>query len=80
MKKEIGKPSTTEKIVACIFFLTATLWIFRKTLNEKFNFNLNDTSIGILGALAFIYNSLRVLIKELVIGKQQIKFLGVYCF
>ena len=51
MNKEIGKPSTTEKIVACIFFLTATLWIFRKTLNEKFNFHLNDTSIGIMGAL-----------------------------
>ena len=51
MNKEIGKPSTTEKIVACIFFLTATLWIFRKTLNEKFNFYLNDTSIGIMGAL-----------------------------
>ena len=51
MNKEIGKPSTTEKIVACVFFLTATLWIFRKTLNEKFNFYLNDTSIGIMGAL-----------------------------
>ena len=51
MNKEIGKPSATEKIVACIFFLTATLWIFRKTLNEKFNFYLNDTSIGIMGAL-----------------------------
>ena len=51
MNKEIGKSSTTEKIVACVFFLTATLWIFRKTLNEKFNFYLNDTSIGIMGAL-----------------------------
>ena len=27
------------------------LWIFRKTLNEQFGFNLNDTSISILGAL-----------------------------
>ena len=51
MKREIGKSSATEKVVALIFFLTATLWIFRKTLNDKFNLTLNDTSIGILGAL-----------------------------
>ena len=51
MKREIGKSSATEKVVAFIFFLTATLWIFRKTLNDKFNLTLNDTSIGILGAL-----------------------------
>ena len=40
--------------MALVFFLTATLWIFRKTLNEKFKFNLNDTSIGIWGILLFI--------------------------
>ena len=60
-------------------FLTATLWIFRKTLNEKFNFYLNDTSIGIMGALLLFiipYGSN----KELAIGKQRIKFLGVYYF
>ena len=51
MKKEIGKSSITEKVVATVFFFTASLWIFRKILNEKFNLNLNDTSIGILGAL-----------------------------
>ena len=51
MKKEIGKASITEKVVAIVFLLTATLWIFRKALNEKFSLNLNDTSIGILGAL-----------------------------
>ncbi len=51
MKKEIGKPSTTEKVVAIVFFITATLWIFRKAINEKFNLTLNDTSIGVLGAL-----------------------------
>ena len=38
MKREIGKSSATEKVVALIFFFTAALWIFRKTLNDKFNF------------------------------------------
>ncbi|MBF96416.1 MAG: Sodium-dependent dicarboxylate transporter SdcS [Alphaproteobacteria bacterium MarineAlpha9_Bin4] len=51
MKSEIGKASTTEKVVAIIFFFTASLWIFRKALNENFGLTLNDTSIGILGAL-----------------------------
>ena len=31
MKKEIGLASRTEKVVAYVFFLTATLWIFRKS-------------------------------------------------
>ena len=51
MRKEIGAISFTEKIVAIVFFLTAFSWIFRKTLNEIFNLNLNDTSIGLFGAL-----------------------------
>ena len=51
MKKETGKPSFTEKVVATIFILTAFLWILRKNINEIFNLNLNDTSIGLFGAL-----------------------------
>ena len=51
MKKEVGKPSSTEKVIACIFFIVATLWIFRKSLNDSLSLNLNDTSIGIFGAL-----------------------------
>ena len=51
MKKEIGLASRTEKVVAYVFFLTATLWIFRKSLNESLSLTLNDTSIGLLGAL-----------------------------
>ena len=51
MKKEVGKPSSTEKVIACIFFIVATLWIFRKSLNDSLGLNLNDTSIGIFGAL-----------------------------
>ena len=51
LKKTIGKASKTEKVVAIIFFLTAILWIFRKFLNNTFGTELNDTSIGILGAL-----------------------------
>ena len=33
MKGEIGGPSFTEKIVAVIFFLTAALWVLRRSLN-----------------------------------------------
>ena len=51
MKGEIGSPSFTEKIVTTVFFLTATLWVLRRSLNEIFDLNLNDTSIGLLGAL-----------------------------
>tara|TARA_B100001093_G_scaffold376845_1_gene362050 strand:+ start:98 stop:1561 length:1464 start_codon:yes stop_codon:yes gene_type:complete len=51
MKKETGKSSFTEKVVATVFILTAFLWILRKNLNEMFNLNLNDTSIGLFGAL-----------------------------
>ena len=51
MNKEIGKPSFAEKVVAAVFFLTALLWILRRTLNETLNLNLNDTSISLFGAL-----------------------------
>lgn len=51
MKKETGKSSFTEKVVATVFILTAILWILRKNINEIFNLNLNDTSIGLFGAL-----------------------------
>ena len=51
IKKEIGNISNTEKIVAFVFFLTSSLWILRRALNDTFNLNLNDTSIGLFGAL-----------------------------
>ena len=51
MKKETGKSSFAEKVVATVFILTAFLWILSKNLNEIFNLNLNDTSIGLFGAL-----------------------------
>ena len=51
MKKETGKSSFTEKVVATVFIFTAFLWIFRKNINEIFHLNLNDTSIGLFGAL-----------------------------
>ena len=51
MKVEIGCPSLSEKIVGIVFFLTAILWIFRRPLNEMYNLSLNDTSIGLFGAL-----------------------------
>ena len=51
LKKGIGMASKGEKVVAIIFFLTAILWIVRKVLNNFLNISLNDTSIGIMGAL-----------------------------
>ena len=51
LKQEIGKPKITEKVVAFIFIFTAFLWIFRRAINDFFVINLNDTSIGLLGAL-----------------------------
>ena len=51
MQSELGNSSFTEKSVGLIFIFTALLWIFRRSLNELFNLNLNDTSIGLFGAL-----------------------------
>ena len=51
IKKTIGKTSLKEKVVAVIFILTATLWMFRKLINDVIGLNLNDTSIGLFGAL-----------------------------
>ena len=51
MNNNIGQPSKGEKVVAIVFLLTASLWIFRKILNNSLGLELNDTSIGIFGAL-----------------------------
>ncbi len=51
LKKDIGKSSNAEKIVALVFILTASLWMLRKFINYNFELNLNDTSIGLFGAL-----------------------------
>ena len=37
--------------VGIVFFLTAIFWILRKFINNYFNININDTSIGLFGAL-----------------------------
>ena len=51
LKEEIGKPTYAERIVGIVFFLTAIFWILRKFINNYFNININDTSIGLFGAL-----------------------------
>ncbi|MDA9559141.1 SLC13 family permease [Alphaproteobacteria bacterium] len=51
INKTIGKASFKEKVVAFIFILTAFFWIFRQLINDLLGTNLNDTSIGLLGAL-----------------------------
>ncbi len=50
--EEMGPPSGMEKRVACIFSLTAILWISRPILSDQFpQLQLSDTSIAIAGAL-----------------------------
>ncbi len=51
LKLEIGKAKLSEKVVGAVFFLTGSLWIFRRALNENLGLKLNDTSIGLFGAL-----------------------------
>ena len=51
LRKEMGKLNLKEKLVAIVFAFTAFSWIFRKVINDFFSINLNDTSIGLLGAL-----------------------------
>lgn len=51
MKDKLGVPTLTEKIVGAVFLFTASLWIFRRNLNEFFDLHLNDTSIGLFGAI-----------------------------
>jgi len=51
LKEDIGKSSNAEKIVAMVFILTASLWMLRRFINSSFDLNINDTSIGLFGAL-----------------------------
>ncbi len=51
LKLEIGKAKLSEKVVGAVFFLTGSLWIFRRILNDSLGLKLNDTSIGLFGAL-----------------------------
>lgn len=55
--KELGKMSREEKIAACIFGLTAGLWIFAPSINQLIGKKLlNDTIIAIFGgALMFSF-------------------------
>tara|TARA_B100000902_G_C27079273_1_gene798041 strand:- start:37 stop:912 length:876 start_codon:yes stop_codon:yes gene_type:complete len=51
LKDEIGKSTYAEKIVTAVFIITASLWMFRRLINNSFELNINDTSIGLFGAL-----------------------------
>ncbi len=51
LREQMGETTRSEKVVAIIFLFTASLWIFRKFLNDTFDLSLNDTSIGLLGAI-----------------------------
>ncbi|MCH8495387.1 MAG: DASS family sodium-coupled anion symporter [Balneolales bacterium] len=48
--KEIGKMSVRERIVATVFILTATMWIFQQYI-VKYVPEVSDTVIAIFGAL-----------------------------
>ena len=51
LKQEMGQTNIPEKVVALVFILTGCLWIFRRAINENLNMSLNDTTIGLFGAL-----------------------------
>lgn len=51
---KLGKMSKGEKTVLVIFFLTALSWILRNNLNQWFEWNLTDTGIALLGAMAML--------------------------
>ena len=51
LKEEIGKSTYAEKIVTVVFIITASLWMLRRFINNSFELNINDTSIGLFGAL-----------------------------
>ncbi len=51
LKEEIGKSTYAEKIVTAVFIITASLWMLRRLINNSFELNINDTSIGLFGAL-----------------------------
>ena len=56
MLKKLGSVSQEEKVVACIFVLTATLWIFRKMINQIPAFTgLEDAVIAMIGGLSFFF-------------------------
>ena len=51
--KKLGKLSLDEKITSIILLLTASLWIFKKSINEIYQINLTDPVIAIFGSLLF---------------------------
>jgi len=50
--KQLGPLSSAEKRVLTIFICTASLWITKDLINELHWFQLDDTMIAIIGALA----------------------------
>ena len=51
--KKLGNLSLDEKITSIILLLTASLWIFKKSINELYQINLTDPVIAIFGSLLF---------------------------
>jgi solute carrier family 13 (sodium-dependent dicarboxylate transporter), member 2/3/5 len=59
--KNLGPLSRQEKRVLVIFCCTASLWIFREIINKQPYFQLDDTIIALIGAIAlFIVPSGRI--------------------
>jgi len=52
--KKLGKMNRAEWMVSAIFTTTALGWILRAKLNTWFDWDLNDTSIALLGAMAVL--------------------------
>ena len=56
MLKNLGPVSYEEKVVGCIFLLTALCWIFRKMINQISIFaGLEDAVIAMIGGLSLFF-------------------------
>ena len=56
MLKNLGSVSYEEKVVGCIFLLTALCWIFRKMINQISIFaGLEDAVIAMIGGLSLFF-------------------------
>lgn len=68
----LGKMSRAEILVACVFLMTATLWIIRPLLDPYIP-NLSDTGIAIFGAILMFLLPINLRKGEFIIGWENAK-------
>ena len=80
----LGKMSYEEKVVQAIFILASLLWITREFILKNFSITseVADGTIAIFISILLLYFRLKVKksISELLIGKWQKNYHGVYLY